>query len=93
VTTAAAKRWFEAVASLESCVLCKRYGVQVSHSNMFRGKSQKADAHNCAALCPQCHHAIDSGRDLSQLERRELHNRAIVLTHDALIRRGRLVLK
>ncbi|MGN6312876.1 MAG: hypothetical protein ACTHMO_03840 [Rhodanobacteraceae bacterium] len=93
MSTAAARKWFEAVASLEYCVLCKRHGVQVSHSNMFRGKSQKSDAHNCAALCPQCHHAIDNGSDLSQLERRELHNRAIVLTHDALIRRGRLVLK
>lgn len=62
MSTAADRRWFEAVASLESCVLCKRYGVQVSHSNMFRGKSQKADAHNCAALCPHCHEAIDNGR-------------------------------
>lgn len=93
MSTAAERRWFAAVASLEHCVLCKRHGAQVSHSNMFRGKSQKADAHNCAALCKQCHDAIDNGSDLSQLERRELHNRAIVLTHDALIRRGRLVLK
>jgi hypothetical protein len=91
--TAAERKWRDAVHEIENCVLCNRYGVQWSHSNMLRGKSQKSAPHNSAAICPKCHHDIDNGRDLSQLERRELHHRAIVLTHDALIQRGRLVLK
>lgn len=93
MSSAAERRWRDAVHEIETCVLCGRFGVQWSHSNMFRGKSEKSAPHNTAAICPSCHHDIDNGRDLSQLERRELHHRAIVLTHDALIRSGRLVLK
>lgn len=87
------ERWRDAVHEIEYCVLCHRYGVQWSHSNMLRGKSEKSAPQNTAALCPGCHYDIDNGKELSQLERRELHFRAIVLTHDALIQRGRLVLK
>lgn len=81
------------MAQIECCVLCHRYGVQVSHSNMLRGLSQKSAPWNTAALCPDCHIAIDSGKDLTQVERRELHNRAVVLTHAELIKRGLLVLE
>jgi hypothetical protein len=90
VSTAADRRWFAAVASIESCVLCNRWGVQVAHSNQLRGMSQKAAAHNTAALCRECHHEIDNGSKLTQEERRALMNRAIVLTHDALVKRGLL---
>lgn len=93
MTTAAEKRWYQAVASLETCVLCGRYGVQVSHSNMLRGLGQKSAEWNVAALCPDCHHEIDNGRDLDQSARRALHFRAITLTHDRLIRAGKLVLR
>jgi hypothetical protein len=93
MSTAAERRWYQAVAELETCSLCRAYGVQWSHSNMLRGKSQKSAPHNSAALCEACHFEIDNGRDLSQLERRELHFRAITLTHDRLIEAGRLVLK
>ena len=87
------RRWFAAVASIEDCVLCGRYGVQVAHSNRDRGLSQKSDPWLTAALCPSCHHAIDNGPDLPQAERRALMDRAIVLTHAILIRAGRLTLK
>jgi hypothetical protein len=93
MSSASEKRWFAAVASLENCVLCGRSGVQVSHSNMLRGMGQKSAEWNTAALCPDCHFEIDSGRDLGKSERRALHFRAITLTHDRLIRAGRLVLK
>jgi hypothetical protein len=54
---------------------------------------QKSAPWQTAALCPACHHAVDNGRDLSQLERREMHHRAIVLTHSRLIDAGQLILK
>ena len=92
MSTATERAWFAAVASLESCVLCHRNGVQVSHSNLHRGLSQKSDPWMCAAICPGCHHDIDNGPNLGRLERRELHARAINLTHAALIRAGRLQL-
>lgn len=90
MTTAADRRWFAAVASLECCVLCGRFGIQIAHSNQDRGMGQKSAAHLTAALCPGCHTSIDNGRDLPQAERRRLMDRAIVLTHDALIRAGKL---
>lgn len=93
MSTAAERRWFAAVASLDACALCGAYGVQVAHSNRDRGMGQKAPAHMTAALCPACHHEIDNGRDLPQAERRALMDRAIVRTHDQLIRAGKLRLE
>lgn len=89
--TALERAWFGAVASLEECVLCKQWGVQVSHSNIDRGKGQKSSPDLTAALCPSCHVQIDSGKDLVQLERRWLHARAINLTHHYLFERGILL--
>lgn len=86
------RRWFEAVAEIESCVLCGQYGTQVAHRNEGRGMGQKSAPWMTAALCPTCHHDIDNGKVLSQNERRELSLRAVVRTHDALIRNGRMVL-
>ena len=93
MSTAEEKRWFAAVASLESCVLCGAFGVQVAHSNRDRGMGQKAPPDLTAALCPACHHEIDNGHLRDQAQRRALMDRAIVLTHARLIRAGRLVLK
>lgn len=90
MSTAEEKRWFAAVASLESCVLCGRYGVQVAHSNRDRGMGQKAKPWMTAALCPEDHSEIDNGKNLSQDERRALMDRAIVLTHAALAANGRI---
>jgi hypothetical protein len=88
MSTAADRRWFAAVASLESCVLCGQYGVQVAHRNEGRGMGQKSPAHRTAALCPECHHAIDNGRDMPQAERRERMTRAIEETHHRLVQAG-----
>lgn len=93
MTTAADKRWLQAVASLETCSLCGKWGVQVAHSNQDRGMGQKSAAHMTAALCPEEHHEIDNGKSLSRDERRALMDRAIVITHSRLIESGQLVLK
>jgi hypothetical protein len=87
------KRWCDAVHSLETCVLCGKWGIQWAHSNRDRGMGQKSAPYMTAALCPEDHHAIDNGPDLSQDERRALMDRAIVLTHKRLIEAGRLILK
>lgn len=90
MSTAEERKWFAAVASIESCVLDGKFGVQVAHSNRDRGMSQKSAPWLTAAICPECHHEIDNGRHMERAERRALMDRAIVLTHDALIRNGRL---
>ena len=87
------RKWLAAVAEIGSCVLCGKFGVQVAHRNEGRGMGQKSGDHLTAALCPECHHEIDNGRDLSQAERRERMNRAIVRTLDALVTSGKLVLR
>lgn len=92
MSTAFERKWFEAVAALETCVLCGRWGAQVSHSNLHRGMSQKSAPYFTAAICAECHHEIDNGKNLAQTERRELHARAVNLTHAKLIEAGRLVL-
>lgn len=87
------KAWLEAVGSIDFCVLCgSNYMLQVAHRNMGRGKGQKAPDYETARLCQDCHHAIDNGKDLSQMERRELMHRAIVQTHSILIESGKLEL-
>ena len=93
MSAASDRRWFEAVASLECCVLCGRNGVQVAHRNYGKGMGLKVPACETAPLCPECHYTIDSGRDLSRDERRALMDRAIVNTHTMLIAKGRLVLR
>lgn len=93
MSTAQGKRWFEAVASLETCSLCGRYGIQIAHSNRDRGMGQKSKPWDTAALCPECHHAVDNGKDLSQDERRALMDRAIVVTHSRMAQAGLIGLK
>lgn len=66
--------------------------LQVAHRNQNRGKGQKAPDYETARLCGECHHAVDNGKDLTQLERRELLHRAIVQTHSILISSGKVVL-
>lgn len=87
------KAWLEAVGSIEFCVLCgSNQMLQVAHRNMDRARGRKAPDHESARLCQECHHAIDNGKDLCRMERRELMHRAIVRTHSILIEQGRMVL-
>lgn len=76
--SAAERRMYAAVATL-SCQHCGAHGTQVAHSNQLRdgkGRGLKADWWRVAALCPECHVAIDSGAKLSKEERREIWDEA-----------------
>ncbi len=53
----------------------------------------KVDDSLTAALCADCHQAIDNGSELTREERRALMDRAIVLTLRELTRRGLVVPK
>lgn len=83
------RKWLAAVAQVEYCVLCGRWGTQVAHRNEGKGMGLKADDCATAALCMACHTGIDNGNTpLSRAERRQLLDRAIVLTLIELARRG-----
>nr|WP_228005921.1 hypothetical protein [Xenorhabdus sp. BG5] len=76
-----------AVGQIECCVRCGKYGIQVAHRNEGKGMGLKVDDSLTAALCPECHHAIDNGLDMSRDERRQEMDRSIVLTIKELTRR------
>ncbi|WP_440506980.1 hypothetical protein, partial [Serratia nevei] len=61
------------------------------HRNEGKGMGLKTDDCATAALCVCCHTAIDNGKDLSREERRQLMDRAIVLTIIQIARRGLVV--
>lgn len=82
------KKWLAAVAQIECCVLCGRYGTQVAHRNEGKGMGLKVDDSLTAALCPQCHHNIDNGGSMNRIERRQEMDRAIILTIREVTRRG-----
>lgn len=82
--------WRRAVASL-ACVLCGRTGeTQCAHRNEGKGMGVKVDDCLSAALCGGCHREIDQGATMTREQRRELMDRAILLTIQALARAGRL---
>ncbi|MEN6629837.1 MAG: hypothetical protein ABFC42_09345 [Sulfuricella sp.] len=85
-------KWLQAVRELECCVLCGSYGVQAAHRNEGKGAGMKTSDCLTAALCPECHSAIDQGKAMTREEKRALMDRAIVLTVDALVKAGRLVI-
>ncbi|MCG9052366.1 DUF1364 domain-containing protein [Laribacter hongkongensis] len=66
--------------------------MQVAHRNEGKGMGMKSSDHMTAALCPTCHHEIDNGKGLPRDERRARMDRAIVLTHDRLVKAGKVVL-
>ena len=84
-------RLFGHVASLD-CQHCGRSGPsQVSHSNSSadgKGMGMKALPWRVASLCPECHVAIDSGKDMSKQKRREAWDAAHRATLGELFARG-----
>ena len=81
----------QAVAELGYCVRCGRhYPPQVAHRNEGKAKGKKNDDCLTAALCFECHAAIDQGKDMTRAERRAEIDRAIVMTVLALVLSGRL---
>lgn len=85
------KKWLAAVGQIERCVLCGTWGTQVAHRNEGKGMGLKTDDCATAALCICCHNSIDNGKDLTRDERRQLMDRAIVLTVIEVARRGLVV--
>lgn len=81
-------KWLAAVRQIECCVICGRYGVQAAHRNQGKGIGFKVCDAWTAALCPNCHHEIDNGPDLSREERREMIDTAILKTIEQLFTRG-----
>ena len=71
--------------------LCGAWGVQVAHRNEGKGIGMKTDDCATAAICVTCHSEIDNGKGLSRDERRQLMDRAIVLTVIQIARRGLVV--
>lgn len=76
------------VASLR-CQHCgTSEGVQASHSNWSehgKGRSIKASDIYTAALCYSCHIAIDSGKDLTKDQRKEMWMNAYKKTVETLV--------
>jgi hypothetical protein len=81
------KAWLRAVASLP-CVQCGQEGTQAAHRNQGKGMALKVDDSLTAALCPACHTEIDQGNVLTQAERRQRLDAAILKTLVQLTRAG-----
>lgn len=62
--------------------------MQAAHRNEGKGMGLKVADHLTAALCQECHHEIDNGRELTREERRARMDKAIVLTFDRLVTGG-----
>lgn len=84
------EKWLAAVRSLECCVRCGRHGVQAAHRNQGKGMALKQHDAACAALCPECHTELDSGKTLNRDEKRAEMDRCIVLTVIALAASGKV---
>lgn len=92
--------WLRAVASIR-CVRCGRGTFnpdgfaqsQAGHRNEGKGAGTKVDDSLAAALCPDCHTELDSGKSMTREQRRAEHDRCIVLTLRELTRSGRLYIK
>lgn len=84
------RKWLAAVGSIDECVLCGGWGTQVAHRN--EGKGMGIKAHDCwtAALCQECHHEIDNGRNLSRAQRKARIDEAIIRTLAILVEEGRV---
>ena len=82
--------WLAAVGSLDKCVRCGRWGIQVAHRDEGKGMAQKAPDCLTAALCPECHHELGNGKTLTREQRRAEMDHAIVLTLAALAEQGKV---
>jgi transposase-like protein len=93
MSTAVERRWFAAVAETEVCPLCRRQGEQVSHRDYGKGMGLKTAPWMTTYLCSECHRELTDGKTYNRDEKRALMDRAIVETHDQLIRAGVLTLR
>lgn len=84
------RKWLAAVGSIDECVMCGGYGTQVAHRNEGKGLGLKAPDCWTAALCQECHHQIDNGRDLTKQQRKARIDEAILRTLLILVEQGRV---
>jgi len=82
--------WLEAVRSIGFCVRCGKHGVEAAHRDEGKGIGIKTSDALTAALCPECHHEIGNGNNMTRDERRAEMDRAIVLTIEILAANGDL---
>lgn len=85
------QKWLAAVGQIQRCVLGGTWGTQVAHRYKGKGMGIKVDDCATAALCICCHDYIDNGNKLKRDERRQLMDRAIVLTVIQIARLGLVV--
>ena len=73
--------------------LCSLWSMGNAGGTPERRKSMGLKTDDCAtaALCVCCHDSIDNGNKLNREERRQLMDRAIVLTVIEVARRGLVV--
>ena len=85
------KKLLQAVASIE-CQHCGRHGyTQAAHSNQAshgKGRGLKSSDVYTAAMCDQCHSALDSGSHLTREQRVTMWGEAHIKTVRELVRRG-----
>lgn len=86
------ERYLAAVRTIDSCVLCGRYGTVPAHRNEGKGTGLKVHDFLTAALCAVCHREIDQGKDLTRPERRAAIDDAIIRTLTRLILEGKVSL-
>ena len=86
------KLWGHVAA--QDCAYCGAIGpVQVAHSNQARdgkGMSVKSYPWRVAALCPACHYALDQGKELTKIDRRDMWEAAHRQTIGRLFEEGKV---
>lgn len=77
------------------CSMCNSQNgtIVAAHRNEGKGMGIKVSDALVAALCYQCHMAIDQGKNLTKEERRESWNFAYLKTMQYLIEHEMLVVK
>lgn len=84
------RKWLAAVGSIDECVMCGGWGTQVAHRNEGKGMGMKAPDCWTSALCQECHHQIDNGRDLTKQQRKARIDEAVLRTLLILVEQGRV---
>ncbi|MFK7090506.1 hypothetical protein AAFM71_16995 [Chromobacterium violaceum] len=82
-------QWLAAVGTIRNCMRCgSNVAVQVAHRNEGKGMSMKNPDALTAALCLDCHNALDNGNRFNLEFRRREMDRAIVNTLERLALAG-----
>ncbi len=82
------EKWRRAVASMP-CVICGIEGqTQAAHRNQGKGMGAKVSDAWCAALCVDCHAAIDQSRDMNRDACRAMMDKAIFDTINLMASEG-----